>query len=167
MTDPTPRRGRGFSPNRSVLVRDFLIFVLKLTVDGLKDVVLLPVASVAFVADLLIGSSRNPRLFYRAVRVAERFDRWLNLTGALDELERGETEDGLFGASTAGSDTLLGKVEELVRGRDAVERDGGRRGNSTNAPTAGPDASDRTARGESSEGSSDEPPRGAAESPPE
>jgi hypothetical protein len=105
------------------VVRDFLIFVLKLTIDGLKDVVLLPVASIAFVADLLIGGSDRPRLFYRVVRAAERFDRWLNLTGALDELERGDTEDGLFGASTAGSDTLLGKVEGWVRGAEDPEAD--------------------------------------------
>ena len=110
--------GRGFAARRAVVVRDFLIFVLKLTIDGLKDVVLLPVASIAFVADLLIGGSDRPRLFYRVVRAAERFDRWLNLTGALDELERGDTEDGLFGASRAGSDTLLGKVEAWVRGSE-------------------------------------------------
>lgn len=114
----TPERGKGFAARRSVVVRDYLVFMLKLTIDGLKDFVLLPLASIAILADLLIGGGRRPRLFYRVVRVSERFELWLNLNGALDELERGETDDGLFGASTAGSDTLLGKVEAWVRGKD-------------------------------------------------
>lgn len=123
MTEPRTS-GRGFSAPRPVVVRDYLIFVLKLLIDGLKDVVLLPLASIAILADLLIGGDR-PRLFYRVVRQSERFELWLNLNGALDELERGETDDGLFGASTAGSDTLLGKVEGWVRGRDHDDPDRG------------------------------------------
>ncbi len=112
-----PSRGRGFSAKRSVLVRDFVIFALKLTIDGLKDVALLQIASIAALADLLRGRDK-PRLFYRVVQLSEKFDLWLNLNGAVDELERGETDDGLFGASKAGSDTLLGKLEGLVRGKD-------------------------------------------------
>ena len=120
-------RGKGFAARRSVAVRDYLIFLLKLTIDGLKDFVLVPLATIAIIADLLIGGDRRPRLFYRVVRASERFEIWLNLNGALDELERSETDDGLFGASTAGSDSLLGKVEGWIRGKDhdAPERDDG------------------------------------------
>jgi len=117
------RRGKGFAARRSVAVRDYLIFLLKLTIDGLKDFVLVPFATIAIIADLLIGGDRRPRLFYRVVRASERFEIWLNLNGALDELERSETDDGLFGASTAGSDSLLGKVEGWVRGKDHDARD--------------------------------------------
>jgi len=111
-----------------VLVRDYLIFMLKLGIDGLKDVVLVQLASIAMLADLLRGGGK-PRLFYRLVRQSERFDLWLNLNGAVDELERGESRDGLFGASTAGSDTLLGKLEGWARGlehdREPPEDEGG------------------------------------------
>jgi hypothetical protein len=119
---PGPRPGRGFAARRTIVVRDFLIFALKLGIDGLKDVVLFQIASIAVLADLLRGEGHS-RLFYKVVRQSERFDLWLNLNGALDELERGETEDGLFGASTAGSDTLLGKMEGWVRGNDYDDPD--------------------------------------------
>lgn len=112
------RGGRGFAARRSVAVRDYLFFLLKLTIDGLKDFVLVPLATIAIIADLLIGGDRRPRLFYRVVQASERFELWLNLNGALDELETSDTDDGLFGASIAGSDTLLGKVEAWVRGAD-------------------------------------------------
>jgi len=115
--------GQGFAARRSVAVRDYLVFLLKLTIDGLKDFILVPLATIAIIADLLIGGERRPRLFYRVVQVSERFEIWLNLNGALDELERSETDDGLFGASTAGSDSLLGKVEGWVRGKDHDARD--------------------------------------------
>lgn len=98
-------------------MRDYLIFTVKLAIDGFKDVALFQIASIAVLADLLRGEGHD-RLFYKVVRLSERFDLWLNLNGAVKELEKGQTDDGLFGASTAGSDTLLGKMEGWVRGND-------------------------------------------------
>lgn len=101
---------------RGTTVRDFLIFQLKLLLDGLKDVALIWLSVFALVLDLVAGRGRKRRLFYAVMRLGERFDLWLNLyrpsTGA------GDDEDGLFGTSTAGSPTLLGKLEELIRGGD-------------------------------------------------
>jgi len=104
---------------RSVTIRDFFIFQLKLVLDGLKDVFLFQVSIVAVILDVVSGRGRRPRLFYSVLRASERFDLWLNLNGVLERLEKGDLgEDGLFGASEAGSDTLLGKLEQLVRGGD-------------------------------------------------
>lgn len=122
MTQGSPPR-RGFFAKRSIVVRDFIIFAIKLAIDGLKDVALLQIAAIAVLADLLQGEGK-PRLFYRVVQLSEKFDLWLNLNGAVDELERGETEDGLFGASRAGSDSLLGKLEGYVRGMDYDDEPG-------------------------------------------
>jgi hypothetical protein len=47
---------------------------------------------------------------------SERFDLWLNVHAAAEAAGKGE--DGLFGASAAGSPTLVGKLEELWRGGD-------------------------------------------------
>lgn len=104
----------GITPG--VLIRDFLIFYIKLFLDGLKDVVLLQVSLVAFVADLalmLFTKRRKARFFYGVLEIGERWDLWLNLHGATRDV--GKTPDGLFGASRAGTDTLLGEIEELVR----------------------------------------------------
>lgn len=104
---------------RTTTLRDFVIFQIKLILDGLKDVVLFNVSIVAVIVDMFAGRGRRPRLFYSVLRTGERFDLWLNLNGTLDRLEAGDVgEDGLFGASEAGSDTLLGKLEQMVRGGD-------------------------------------------------
>lgn len=103
---------------RSVTLRDFVIFQVKLALDGLKDLVLMQLSVLAIVVDVISGRGRKPRWFYSVVRISERFDQWLNLYGAVQRMEAGEDADGLFGASEAGSDSLLGEIEELVRGGD-------------------------------------------------
>ena len=106
---------------RSVLIRDLLIFQLKLWMDGFKDILMIQLSIVAAVVDLVLGGRRQ-RLFYKVIRLSERIDLWLNLHGVL---ARGDTsDDGLFGASKAGSNTMLGQLEQLMRGGD--EPRGGR-----------------------------------------
>jgi hypothetical protein len=100
---------------RPVLIRDFLIFWLKLWLDGAKDLMMIWLSAVAVILDLFFGGRRK-RLFYKVMRLGERIDLWLNLHGALSKGD--ETGDGLFGASRAGSPTLLGKLEQAVRGGD-------------------------------------------------
>lgn len=104
--------------SRKVTLRDFGIFQLKLALDGLKDVVVFQVSIVAVVLDFIAGRGERPRLFYSVVRASERFDAWLNLHGAIRCLDEVGSEDGLFGVSEAGSDTLLGQIERLARGGD-------------------------------------------------
>ena len=104
---------------RGVVLRDFVIFQVKLLLDGLKDVGLSALSVGALIVDLLSGGGRRPRWFYRVLAMSERFDLWLNLSGAVSRMEAEDLgDDGLFGASDAGSDTLLGKMEEMVRGGD-------------------------------------------------
>lgn len=101
-------------PNRRVLVRDAIIFMLKLWLDGLKDIALTAGAVIALVFDLVISRGRRRFLFYKVVRAGERFDLWLNLYAASESGSR--SEEGLFGASRAGDDTFLGRLEELTGG---------------------------------------------------
>ena len=97
-------------PSRGVLVRDLLIFLLKLWLDGIKDLVLFPVSIGAAVVDFVFRT----RIFYVVLSVGERFDSWLNLFGASEGADR--NPDGLFGTSKAGSPTLLGQLEEHIHG---------------------------------------------------
>jgi hypothetical protein len=101
---------------RWVILRDLAIFQAKLFMDGAKDIVLGPVSLVAAAADLLFPGPQPGRRFYRVMRLGERFDRWLSLFSAADKAS--VHEDGLFGASRAGSPSLLGKLEELVIGHE-------------------------------------------------
>ena len=104
--------------SRGVTFRDFAIFQLKLFLDGLKDIVVFNVSIVAMVIDLLTGRGSRPRLFYSVLRASERFDAWLNLHGVIERMDADGGEDGLFGASEAGSDSLVGRLEQWARGGD-------------------------------------------------
>jgi hypothetical protein len=100
-----------------VLARDFLLFYIKLLVDGLKDVVVIQVGILAFCVDmiLMITTGRRRSFFYAVLELAERFDLWLNLY--VPASHAGANPQGLFGESRAGDNTFLGEMEELVRGR--------------------------------------------------
>ncbi len=140
---PTKSKGpHRVEASRSVVIRDFAIFQVKLLLDAAKDGVLAALSVGALVLDLVSGGGRRPRLFYSVLAMSERFDLWLNLSGAVSRLEDEQLgEDGLFGASDAGSDSLLGRIEELVRG---VEESGP----PDAEPTAGVDQDDPDDSGE-------------------
>jgi hypothetical protein len=115
---------------RFVILRDLAIFGLKVLLDGLKDVILIQIAAVAAGLDVLFPGKRRGHRFYSVLRAAERFDRWLNLYGAV---ERATAQNqGLFEASVAGADNLLGKLESIVTGRD--ERPGAPKGQAQRTP---------------------------------
>jgi hypothetical protein len=108
---------------RSVTIRDFFIFQLKLFLDGFKGLLVFWGSIVAVLVDFLMGRGRRPRLFYTVLRASERFDLWLNLNGAAVRLDADpDADDGLFGASRAGSHTMLGELEQMVRGGDQRRR---------------------------------------------
>ena len=106
-----------------VILRDLAIFQVKLALDGLKDVVLSPLSLAAAVVGVLLPGARPGRLFYAVLRLGERFDRWLSLFGAAEKADA--LEDGLFGASRAGSPSMLGRLERVVIGEDEPEEDVG------------------------------------------
>jgi hypothetical protein len=102
-----------------VVLRDLAIFQLKLVLDGIKDVTLSPVAIAAAAFDIVFPGERVGHRFYAVMRLGERVDGWLNLFGAAKRADA--TRDGLFGASRAGSDSLLGRLEAMVLGREEAD----------------------------------------------
>jgi hypothetical protein len=105
---------------KGTLVRDLLIFQLKLVLDGVKGVALFQISLFAAIFDLLFGRPGRPLVFYNVLRLSEKIDLWLNLYGASKHAE--ENDDGLFGTSRAGDDTMLGKLEELMRDEPEARR---------------------------------------------
>ena len=86
----------GKPSSRGQLLRDTLVFQVKLAVDGLRDLVLSPVSLFAALLDLVAGSDR----FYRLLELGRQSEQWINLFGSNKE---------------AGLDEAVDKVEELVR----------------------------------------------------
>ncbi len=72
------------NPDRWEMLRDVVVFQVKLVVDGLRDVVLSPVSLLAALGDLLLSRERTGGRFYEVVRFGRRTERWINLFGAAD-----------------------------------------------------------------------------------
>jgi len=155
LSDPAPgassrtgekraRRHPHLDTPRRVVLRDFLIYEIKLVLDGLKGVAISLLALPALLIDLLHPGSQPGHRFYGVMRLGERLDRWLSLYGAADAAE-GDPE-GLFGVSRAGSPTLLGRLEAMVN-RAVVGEDDAGVGDSTGVPAA-PDAESTSEAGE-------------------
>ncbi len=111
--------------SRRVTLRDFAIFQVKLFLDGLKDFFAIWLSIGAIILDFIAGRGRRPRLFYSVVRASERFDKWINLHSVIERMDELETDDGLFGGSEAGDDSLIGQIERLARGGDEPLPPGG------------------------------------------
>ncbi|MBR9988427.1 MAG: hypothetical protein KFH98_01665 [Gemmatimonadetes bacterium] len=110
------------SHSNVVLLRDLAIFQVKLVLDGLKDIVLMPVTIGAAAIDIVLPGSRPGHRFYLVMAAGERFDRWLNLFSASDHADA--SKDGLFGMGRTSRNTMLGEIEEKLFGRDRSARDG-------------------------------------------
>ena len=103
------------SHSRIVLLRDLAIFQVKLVLDGLKDIVLMPVTIAAAAVDIISPGVRPGHRFYAVMSLGERFDRWLNLFSASDRADA--SKDGLFGtgrAGRAGRNSMLGGLEDIL-----------------------------------------------------
>ena len=98
--DSSPPEAR----SRWGLIRDLLVFQLKLGIDAFRDVVLVPISLVAAVVDLVKGGD-HPKRFYEIVRLGRRSERWIDLFGAVEPPE----EDDL-----PSLDSLVGHVERLL-----------------------------------------------------
>ena len=105
-----------------VLIRDLVILQLKLWLDGIKDIVLSPLSIGAGILDLLTGPSADGHRIYKVMRWGERFDLWLNLYDASGRADA--SGEGLFGGSRAGEETLLGRLEQAVKGHEEPQGPG-------------------------------------------
>lgn len=101
-------------PGRWELLRDVLVFQLKLLIDAVRDLVLSPVSVVAGVVDLLSGDRAPGRWFYRVLAFGGRTDAWIDLFGTPER-------PGAHAADVT-VDSLVAHLERLVV--DEYERGG-------------------------------------------
>lgn len=99
MTD-IPNRG-----SRWRLVRDVVVFQVKLGLEALLDLTLIPVSLAAAALDLLLGNWRRPRWFHAVLRFGERCERRIDLWGV--------PADGTV--ADAEIDVVMRSIETLMR----------------------------------------------------
>ena len=92
---------------RGTLIRNAVVFQLKLMADGLRDLVLLPVSLVATLVGLLRGGEEPDREFRQVIELGRESEKWINLFGTHDV-----PEDASAAASI---DVLFTKVETTLK----------------------------------------------------
>ncbi|MEO0614691.1 MAG: hypothetical protein AAFY69_01010 [Pseudomonadota bacterium] len=117
---------------KSEMVRDAIVFQIKLIVDGLRDFILIPVSLIATAISLFKPGAKSGSEFYEVVAFGRRTEKAINLFGAADRLGRDDDHDD------PDLDSLVTDVENYVRreaqgerfeaARDRIERALGLRG---------------------------------------
>jgi hypothetical protein len=92
---------------RGVLVRNTVVFQLKLMADGFRDLLLLPVSLIATIIGLLRGGDEPEREFNQVIEVGRESEQWINLFGNHEVSENANP--------VASMDTLFAKVEESLK----------------------------------------------------
>ncbi|MFO1392269.1 MAG: hypothetical protein U1F09_00715 [Steroidobacteraceae bacterium] len=116
--------------SRLRLLRDVILFQVKLGLEALLDLMLIPVSLAAAGLDLVLGNWRKPRWFHAVLRFGERCERRIDLWAVpADESEVPNTE---IEAVVRGIEVLLRnprtgpqKVRELRRWAAAKLAPGG------------------------------------------
>ncbi len=99
-------------PDRWTLIRDIAALQVKLVVDGLRDLVLVPVSLVAGLISLFRVGDPSGNEFYNLLRVGKKSERWINLFGAAEKVPEPEEERVRF--PDGDIDALVGRVESFV-----------------------------------------------------
>jgi hypothetical protein len=98
---------------RFVLARDIAVLQVKLIVDGLRDLVLVPASLVAGIASLLTDDNGRPgTYFYRLLSVGKQTEHWIDLFGALRNAPPDIEDAPTF--PDASMDDLVGRLESYV-----------------------------------------------------
>jgi hypothetical protein len=88
------------------LIRDVLLLQLKLLLNTARDLVLIPFALAAALADLVQLKTQPPKYFRVVLSIGERTDRWIDVWYSNHD-EQAQPRENV--------DALLGRVEDVVR----------------------------------------------------
>lgn len=110
MKEPTSKKP--VSPQWA-LVRDAGVLQVKLLVDGLRDLILLPASLIAAVVSLVKSEDGQPGpQFYQLLQAGKDSETWINLFGALRNAPGEPARNGEFAG--ADIDELVDRVESFV-----------------------------------------------------
>ncbi len=100
-------------PPTWTLIRDVAVLQVKLIVDGLRDLVLVPASLIAGIVSLAKSEGGKPGpQFYTLVGVGKQSERWINLFGAFENAPPEVVEENHFG--DADMDEIVSRMETFV-----------------------------------------------------
>lgn len=95
------------------LVRDVAVFQFKLVVDGLRDLILVPVSLLSGLLSLVTGESGKPgSQFYDLLEVGKQSEEWIDLFGAMRNAPDDTQKSPRF--PDARMDDILDNIEAFV-----------------------------------------------------
>lgn len=100
-------------PDRWTLIRDVALIQVKLVVDGLRDLLLVPASLIVGLISIFGNDAHQRSMFYRLVCVARQSERWINLFGAYDNAPQ-SVKDEYAIDHERGIDDLVSRVETFV-----------------------------------------------------
>lgn len=104
---------RNLDIDRWTLIRDIAVLQVKLIVDGLRDLILVPVSMIAGIASLVSSEEGRPGLhFYRLLHFGKQTERYINLFAAVKNSPEAIVPTESIGNSDI--DELVGKFESFV-----------------------------------------------------
>ena len=125
---------------RGKLIRESLVFQVKLIADGIRDFALVPVSLIATIIGVIRGGDTPEREFHRVIELGRRSEQWINLFGQHEPIKE---------AGRAGSiDMLLTHAEDVLREQ---VKEGGLTESASQAITTALNAAHDKARGEDSD----------------
>ena len=100
-------------PDHWTLIRDVAVLQVKLLVDGLRDLILVPLSLIAGIVSLASGEKGVPGTqFYRLLGVGKQSEVWINLFGAMRNAPPDLEHPMPFPDSDM--DEIVGKIEAFV-----------------------------------------------------
>lgn len=90
MTLPPPTPPPANQDDRWKFVRDVLVFQLKLFLDNVRDLVLMPVSLGAALIDLVFRGEREGALFYKVLRWGSQSEAVIDVYSAIEHHEQGD-----------------------------------------------------------------------------
>jgi len=95
------------------LIRDIAVLQVKLIVDGVRDLVLVPASLIAGIVSIFRTTDGKPGdEFYTLVSIGKQSERWINLFGALKNAPPEIIDEYRFGE--ADIDDIVSRVESFV-----------------------------------------------------
>jgi hypothetical protein len=99
----TPSLPPASSNERWQFLRDVVVFQLKMLLDNVRDLVLMPVAALAALSDLILRGDREGARFYRVLRWGWHSEKVIDVYSAIErhppddfEIGRAYTVDGVI-----------------------------------------------------------------------
>ena len=109
----TNKAGQEQHPDRWTLLRDLGVLQVKLLIDGLRDLLLVPASLIAGIISLASSTDGKPGPeFYRLLAVGKRSEHWINLFGAVEHSGEAPADTPAHGSRDI--DSLVRNLETYV-----------------------------------------------------